>query len=358
MTQLQPFSAQCRFTQVHNYVFDHIMPELSPNAWKILCFIIRKTTGWQKNADYISYSQIRQGTGIASDQTINNNLQPLLDAGYVRAVKTEGETTLYVLNTEYTVELDTSTEIKEDLYKNQRDTSTEIVDTKDTVKETIKQNSAPAGAGTDGSVSENEQLSQLLTAPELSLQEAKQLLTAHADDVLVDGKSINCNAVVGKVFKRRFGENPHFGRLAGLAKFARKRRNGKTTKTIDWQTVAEVIDAAGKPHGDIYRYLFGILKERKEHPGDEGNAGPRGTWCLRYEVGEGLHPLGRVQMKPATGSVVYENMPTRRVLYDDEGALVKSWMYCAQTDAGWEEADPEEVPPAWRRGVEREVTHA
>jgi hypothetical protein len=32
---MKPF--QTPYTMVHNYVIDHIMPDMSPNAWKVLC---------------------------------------------------------------------------------------------------------------------------------------------------------------------------------------------------------------------------------------------------------------------------------------------------------------------------------
>jgi hypothetical protein len=40
---IKPFADQGNFTAIHNYVFDVIMPSLPPNAWKVLCFVIRKT---------------------------------------------------------------------------------------------------------------------------------------------------------------------------------------------------------------------------------------------------------------------------------------------------------------------------
>jgi hypothetical protein len=63
------------------------MPRISANAWKVLCFVIRKTWGWEdkdsptgrKEKDQISYSQIREGTGIRSDTTISGALDELID---------------------------------------------------------------------------------------------------------------------------------------------------------------------------------------------------------------------------------------------------------------------------------------
>ena len=34
------------WTMFNNYILDHIMPDLSPNAWKVLCVAIRRTIGW------------------------------------------------------------------------------------------------------------------------------------------------------------------------------------------------------------------------------------------------------------------------------------------------------------------------
>lgn len=57
------------FTKFPNHIIETVMPELSANGWKVFCFIWRKTSGWKKTEDYISISQIMDGTGIKSNNT-------------------------------------------------------------------------------------------------------------------------------------------------------------------------------------------------------------------------------------------------------------------------------------------------
>ena len=65
------------FVMVPVAVFDILMQELNGSEFKILMLIIRKTVGFQKKADAISYSQIRQFSGIKSSETIANALNKL-----------------------------------------------------------------------------------------------------------------------------------------------------------------------------------------------------------------------------------------------------------------------------------------
>ena len=109
---IQPFDTRDNFTKFHNYTLDHIMPSLPPNAWKVLCFIIRKTKGWGKEIEQLSYSLIRQGTGIKSDETMRAALKELIDREYVivgRGGQFDANT--YSLNTAYKAP---TTEIVED----------------------------------------------------------------------------------------------------------------------------------------------------------------------------------------------------------------------------------------------------
>lgn len=54
------------FTQVPNEILEALARTyLSPNESKIVFLIIRKTYGWHKQTDWISLSQIVEGTGIA-----------------------------------------------------------------------------------------------------------------------------------------------------------------------------------------------------------------------------------------------------------------------------------------------------
>ena len=75
------------YTKLPNYVIDHVMSDVSPNAWKVLCFILRKTNGWQKEQDHISLSQIREGTGIRQNATIAIAIRELERKHYLSVVR-------------------------------------------------------------------------------------------------------------------------------------------------------------------------------------------------------------------------------------------------------------------------------
>jgi phage replication O-like protein O len=83
------------------------MPSLSATEWKVLCFIIRKTIGWQKTREQLSYTQIIKGTGIKSPVTISKALKKLTRRRYVRATPGgDWETVTYWLNTSLEVKAD------------------------------------------------------------------------------------------------------------------------------------------------------------------------------------------------------------------------------------------------------------
>lgn len=98
---------------INNAVFDVIMPNLSPNAFKVLCVAIRQTLGWadgnggRKKTDKISYSQFMEKAGIGSKTTVSKALTECLEAGYLlrhevgRAQGTNQPLFAYCLNTEY-----------------------------------------------------------------------------------------------------------------------------------------------------------------------------------------------------------------------------------------------------------------
>lgn len=100
----KPFSPQSHFTVFSNYVLDEIMPTLKPTHWQVLCFVIRKTLGWQKAEDTISYSQIIKGTAISSRATISAALQDLADKRYITVVaEGDGKINTIRLNTNFEV---------------------------------------------------------------------------------------------------------------------------------------------------------------------------------------------------------------------------------------------------------------
>jgi len=79
----KPFAPTTNYTKIDNSLLDEIMPTLKPTHWQVLCFIVRKTKGWQKEEDAISYSQIMDGTGISSKSTVSSALSNLVESGYI-----------------------------------------------------------------------------------------------------------------------------------------------------------------------------------------------------------------------------------------------------------------------------------
>lgn len=59
------------FVPVHNFFFDTVMPRVSGNQFKVLLFVWRKTVGFDRWEDWISLSQIEQGTGLCRDTVLD-----------------------------------------------------------------------------------------------------------------------------------------------------------------------------------------------------------------------------------------------------------------------------------------------
>lgn len=94
-----------KFTQIHNFTLEVIMPDVRPSSWKVLCFILRKTYGWQKDADLISFSQIMKGTGIKNRTTIMAAIDELESKNYILVTRHNDNKTpnTYALNKDYKV---------------------------------------------------------------------------------------------------------------------------------------------------------------------------------------------------------------------------------------------------------------
>jgi len=108
-TLIKPFDVETGFTKMSNSLFDIVMPKLSPRAWKLLCLIVRNTTGWQKDSDVISYSQLKKWLGTTSTETVTGAIRELLgenadglQVGVPLIIRTRGgsayEATRYSLN--------------------------------------------------------------------------------------------------------------------------------------------------------------------------------------------------------------------------------------------------------------------
>ncbi len=93
------------YTPVHNAFFDVIMPDLKPTSFKVLCFVFRKTHGWHKAVDDISFSQIKTGTGIKSNHTVIAALKELSDKGHIITIihEEQWQSNSYAINIDFTV---------------------------------------------------------------------------------------------------------------------------------------------------------------------------------------------------------------------------------------------------------------
>lgn len=105
--------------QVPNALIDEVLDKMSGNACKIYLLIVRKTRGWHKEADRISYSQIQKSTGLNSRTTISKALDELIDLGLI--IKEQGSqksSNEYKLNDDFCTAEDEQPSPKNGLYKN------------------------------------------------------------------------------------------------------------------------------------------------------------------------------------------------------------------------------------------------
>lgn len=112
------------YTQIPNDYFDKIMGTLSGSENLIFLAIMRKTFGWQKVKDKISYTQIEKLTGIGSYTTIKKALSSLEEKGLIVSERA-GKCISYEVNIETTTE--TVDVKKDDDYRKCSDTITESV---------------------------------------------------------------------------------------------------------------------------------------------------------------------------------------------------------------------------------------
>lgn len=104
MSKLEPNS-----TQIPNSILDDIAPQLSESELRVLLYIARRTYGFQKDADIISYSQLADGitskTGAKLDsgtgltrQGVRNGLKGLLKKALI-SVEESGQNLSYTIKT-------------------------------------------------------------------------------------------------------------------------------------------------------------------------------------------------------------------------------------------------------------------
>lgn len=84
--------------QIANAVVDDFLCRMSGSAWKCYAVIVRKTTGWQKEMDYIPVAQFKTLAGIKKDDTVTDALKELEELGLIISIKRQGQVTGYRLN--------------------------------------------------------------------------------------------------------------------------------------------------------------------------------------------------------------------------------------------------------------------
>jgi hypothetical protein len=104
----KPFQEHRKFTTVHNYVFDLLMPILSPNAFKVFMYITRHTRGMvDSNGERVKfarlgYSSIKKGTGISGNITLATALKELRHFDLILTYEgKEYEQNSYAINEEH-----------------------------------------------------------------------------------------------------------------------------------------------------------------------------------------------------------------------------------------------------------------
>lgn len=115
--------------RLSNHLFDYIMPTLKPTEWMVLCFIIRKTTGWHKNTDKVSLAEIKDGTGIESVTTVNKAVTELENRGYITIQRgpQKRRANIYTLNTNFGLDITIS---KNDTVEHETVSKNDIVEPK------------------------------------------------------------------------------------------------------------------------------------------------------------------------------------------------------------------------------------
>lgn len=128
------------YTKVSNFLFDIVMPSVSPGAFKVVCAVVRSTVGWNKESDKISLSQFQQMTGIANRTNLGRAITEAIETGYItRTPDANSFIYAFCASTEtvplgakqYRNSTSASTEIVPILPKN----GTETVHTKDSIKD-------------------------------------------------------------------------------------------------------------------------------------------------------------------------------------------------------------------------------
>ena len=97
--KIKPFQRVNRFTLLDNYFWDHFMPSVPANAWRIFCYLYRQTAGWGKEETALTLAQIQSGAGCRSPKTAKKMIELLQKRGVI-IVKFGNR---YALNTNFEV---------------------------------------------------------------------------------------------------------------------------------------------------------------------------------------------------------------------------------------------------------------
>ena len=103
MTTYTPYAEKVGHTQIENSLIDYVMPVLEPSAWVAICFIIRKTRGWQKESDKLSLTQLEKGTGL-SRGTVIKVVQSLEKGGHIIVNRSHLEINEFNLNPDFIID--------------------------------------------------------------------------------------------------------------------------------------------------------------------------------------------------------------------------------------------------------------
>jgi hypothetical protein len=83
------------YTQVPNYILDHLTEFTSQAELKVVLTVARQTFGWHKLRDTLSMSQLEERTGLAR-QSVMDGLTAALEHGWIERVK-DGKSFSYAI---------------------------------------------------------------------------------------------------------------------------------------------------------------------------------------------------------------------------------------------------------------------
>lgn len=113
--------------QIPNAFVDEALDKVSGNACKIYLLIVRKTRGWNKEADRISFAQIREATGIGSNTTVDNAINELIKFNLIKVISgNQKSSNQYRLNDDFSI-TKTVKAVTETVKDNDKKTITETV---------------------------------------------------------------------------------------------------------------------------------------------------------------------------------------------------------------------------------------